>query len=83
MSAVASSGRVRKIGVIWLLLLVAACLPRSTQALNDLPFQYTRQVWHIQDGLPEETVQAVQQTPDGYLWIGTTADFRASTDRDS
>jgi signal transduction histidine kinase/ligand-binding sensor domain-containing protein len=72
MSAVASSGRVCKIGVIWLLLLVAACLPRSAQALNDLPFQYTRQVWHIQDGLPEETVQAVQQTPDGYLWIGTT-----------
>jgi ligand-binding sensor domain-containing protein len=41
-------------------------------ALSDAQLQYTRQVWHIQDGLPEDTVQAMQQTPDGYLWIGTT-----------
>ncbi|MGC2213751.1 MAG: two-component regulator propeller domain-containing protein [Silvibacterium sp.] len=34
--------------------------------------QYTRRIWHIQDGLPEETVQAIRQTRDGYLWIGTT-----------
>lgn len=34
--------------------------------------QYTRRIWHIKDGLPEETVQAIRQTPDGYLWIGTT-----------
>jgi ligand-binding sensor domain-containing protein/signal transduction histidine kinase len=36
------------------------------------PPPYTRRIWHIQDGLPEETVQAIQQTGDGYLWIGTT-----------
>jgi len=41
-------------------------------AATNPPFQYTRQVWHVQDGLPEETVQAMQQTPDGYLWVGTT-----------
>ncbi|MHB1021640.1 MAG: sensor histidine kinase [Acidobacteriaceae bacterium] len=34
--------------------------------------QYTRRTWHIQDGLPEETVQAIRQTSDGFLWIGTT-----------
>ncbi|MFZ0663839.1 MAG: two-component regulator propeller domain-containing protein [Acidobacteriaceae bacterium] len=34
--------------------------------------QYTRHVWHIQDGLPEETVQAIRETSDGFLWIGTT-----------
>lgn len=55
-----------------LLAAAAACLGLSSLALGDPPFQYTRQVWHIQDGLPEETVQAMQQTPDGYLWIGTT-----------
>jgi signal transduction histidine kinase len=33
---------------------------------------YSRRVWHAQDGLPEETVQAFAQTPDRYLWIGTT-----------
>ncbi|MGC2399827.1 MAG: two-component regulator propeller domain-containing protein, partial [Acidobacteriaceae bacterium] len=31
-----------------------------------------RRVWRIQDGLPEDTVQAIQQSSDGYLWIGTT-----------
>jgi len=33
---------------------------------------YSRRVWQTQDGLPEETVQAVAQTPDRYLWIGTS-----------
>jgi ligand-binding sensor domain-containing protein/signal transduction histidine kinase len=33
---------------------------------------YTSRVWRIQDGLPESTVQAIQQSKDGYLWIGTT-----------
>ena len=34
--------------------------------------QYTRRVWRIQDGLPEDTVQSIEQSRDGYLWIGTT-----------
>ena len=34
--------------------------------------QYTRTVWRVQDGLPEGIVQALAQTQDGYLWIGTT-----------
>ncbi|WP_158615475.1 sensor histidine kinase [Acidipila sp. EB88] len=44
----------------------------AAQALPDASLQYTRRVWHVQDGLPEETVQAIQQTDDGSLWIGTT-----------
>jgi len=34
--------------------------------------QYTRTVWRVQDGLPEDTVQALAETKDGYLWVGTT-----------
>jgi ligand-binding sensor domain-containing protein/signal transduction histidine kinase len=34
--------------------------------------QYTRSIWKVQDGLPEDTVQALAETRDGYLWIGTT-----------
>ena len=34
--------------------------------------QYARTLWKVQDGLPEGTVQALAETPDGYLWIGTT-----------
>ena len=37
-----------------------------------LPDGYTRRVWQTQDGLPENMAQAFAQTPDGYLWIGTT-----------
>lgn len=33
---------------------------------------YTRHLWQVPDGLPEQTVQAFAQTADGYLWIGTT-----------
>lgn len=35
-------------------------------------FQYTRTVWHVADGLPEDTVQALAESSDGRLWIGTT-----------
>ena len=29
-------------------------------------------VWQMEDGLPENIVNAIAQTPDGYLWCGTT-----------
>ncbi len=33
---------------------------------------YTAHSWLPQNGLPGETVQAFAQTPDGYLWVGTS-----------
>jgi len=36
------------------------------------PTGFTRKLWQTQDGLPEQTVQSFAQTPDHYLWIGTT-----------
>jgi ligand-binding sensor domain-containing protein/signal transduction histidine kinase len=33
---------------------------------------YTERTWQMQDGLPEQIVQAFAQTRDRYLWIGTT-----------
>src|SRR5712672_2419422 len=27
--------------------------------------------WQVEDGLPEGNSTAIQQTPDGYLWVGT------------
>src|ERR1051326_526337 len=49
-------------------------LSAAMQAANhrSLPDGYTRRVWQTQDGLPENTVQAFAQTPDNYLWIGTS-----------
>jgi len=33
--------------------------------------QYTRTVWTQEHGLPQDTVRAIAQTKDGYLWVGT------------
>jgi ligand-binding sensor domain-containing protein/signal transduction histidine kinase len=51
-------------------LLVASSL-RAAMPPSGLP-GYSSRVWHIQDGLPEGAIQALAQTHDGYLWIGTS-----------
>ncbi|QXD16366.1 response regulator [Rhodocaloribacter litoris] len=33
--------------------------------------QYTHDVWTVDDGLPQNSINAIVQTRDGYLWFGT------------
>ncbi len=33
--------------------------------------QYTRTVWTQSQGLPQDSIRAITQTADGYLWLGT------------
>ena len=40
--------------------------PQST-----LPREYIQTVWTVENGLPQNSVTAIQQTRDGYLWLGT------------
>lgn len=47
-------------------------LSANALALNEPAITYTSRTWQMQDGLPEQTVQAFAQTKDRYLWIGTT-----------
>lgn len=35
--------------------------------------QFSQRVWQARDGLANSAVQALTQTPDGYLWIGTSS----------
>lgn len=42
---------------------------RAAQTTSD----FIARVWQMEDGLPHNNVEAVAQTPDGYLWVGTTA----------
>jgi signal transduction histidine kinase len=35
------------------------------------PGEYTVRTWQTDDGLPQNSVWAITQTPDGYLWVGT------------
>ena len=34
--------------------------------------EYSHRTWRMEDGLPQNRIGAIGQTPDGYLWIGTT-----------
>ena len=34
-------------------------------------WQYSRNVWNQQQGLPQDTITTISQTTDGYLWLGT------------
>ncbi len=50
----------------WLL----ACAPASAQVPAPLA-DYFRDVWTTREGLPHNTINAIAQTPDGYLWLAT------------
>ena len=45
------------------------CCAASAQTA---PAQYSRRVWRSEDGLPQNKVQIISQTAEGYLWIGTS-----------
>ncbi len=46
----------------------------SSRAQLDSPkalTQYSHEVWKTEQGLPQDTTQAILQTRNGYLWLGT------------
>ena len=56
-------------------LLLAAGLGTAAPALALDPgraiTQYVHDTWYAKDGLPQNSVHAIEQTRDGYLWFGT------------
>ena len=44
----------------------------AQQSLPQAP-RYVSRIWRSQDGLPENRIRALAQTPDGYLWIATSS----------
>src|ERR1035438_6082940 len=53
---------------VLLLGIVTVCLGASKSAVDE----YSRRVWRVPDGLPQNRIQAISQTSEGYLWIGTS-----------
>lgn len=51
----------------WLLLPVSGFASGQPTPLAD----YFREVWTTRDGLPHNSINAIAQTPDGYLWFAT------------
>src|SRR6266568_3953757 len=50
-----------------------SCPQRSqpAQIIQKAPAAYASRSWQTDEGLPNNLVRAITQTPDGYLWIGT------------
>src|ERR1051325_4305422 len=55
-------------GFGWVVFFFAA-LTAAVRAETGSPFSIA--VWQVEDGLPDNTVTSIAQTPDGYLWLGT------------
>lgn len=59
----------------WILVIALFCLSALTlKALPDvapLSSEYVLRTWETGDGLPQNTVTGIAQTPDGYLWLAT------------
>jgi signal transduction histidine kinase/ligand-binding sensor domain-containing protein len=61
--------------LIWRLAVVFFAVALAVPATALSPWksfsQYSRTVWNQQQGLPQDTITAIAQTGDGYLWLGT------------
>jgi PAS domain S-box-containing protein len=55
------------------LLLFAPLLARPALNPSKAITQYVHDVWTTDNGLPQNSVICMAQTPDGYLWMGTEA----------
>jgi hypothetical protein len=60
---------------VWLmaLALVFAALPSRSDDLGAELQDFAVRTWSKADGLPDGSVTVIQQTQDGYLWVGTAA----------
>ena len=54
-----------------LLLLAISVRGAAASSLHKSLTQYSRAAWTQQQGLPQDTIRAITQTSDGYLWLGT------------
>ncbi len=63
-----STGAMLRMTTLWLF--ASCCAALALQPTNSLA-ALSAQNWTIENGLPQNTVTALYQSPDGYLWIGT------------
>ena len=59
------------ITLLWLSCLLPGSLSGQTVSPHKVLGRYQQFTWNDQDGLPQNTVNAILRTCDGYLWIGT------------
>ncbi len=54
----------------WRVATIRAATPAAVT--NDASTEWVARNWQTKDGLPQNTPYAITQTPDGYLWVGTS-----------
>jgi ligand-binding sensor domain-containing protein/two-component sensor histidine kinase len=62
--------RVRASRAIFLAVIIFEALQGTASATDGFP-GFSSRVWQVEEGLPHNVVQAILQTLDGYLWVGT------------
>jgi two-component system, sensor histidine kinase and response regulator len=62
----------RASAVLLLIVLLSATVALGLDRNKNID-QYAHDTWNSQDGLPGEAVYEILQTPDGYLWMRTSA----------
>jgi ligand-binding sensor domain-containing protein len=60
----------RRTGLVAAVLLLAALAAPALEPTTPLA-NYGRQAWVMENGLPQNTVQALVQSKDGFVWMGT------------
>jgi len=59
---------------LWLMACLIGCVLTGSALEPATPLaSYGRQSWVMENGLPQNTVQALTQTRDGFIWLGTEA----------
>jgi ligand-binding sensor domain-containing protein/signal transduction histidine kinase len=62
----------RYLRTVIITLIVFGSPPARSEQMVSLPVpQYSHEHWQTEQGLPQNTVQTLLQTHDGYLWLGT------------
>lgn len=56
--------------VLLLLLFLSSFAPAGSGAAKKID-QYVRQSWKTENGLPQNTITAITQTSDGFIWLGS------------
>ena len=64
------TSRVHWLSLVFSLLLASGAFALSLDSPRELS-QFGHEVWLTENGLPQNTVHAIAQTRDGYIWIGT------------
>lgn len=64
-------GRAIQPSLSWVLRLCGLCVLLLNGVVSGHGQEYSVKTWTVENGLPQNIIRGITQTPDGYLWIAT------------